>query len=224
MPPETMVITPSGAEHYTLSEFEFEPVPERRYVVFDLEATGADGETDSVTQFGAVAVYDDGPSNNERFTSLVRPWKPIPPEIERLTGITNTAVAGAEAFPAVWGRFQEFCGDAVLVTQCGYEFDFPVLDRECARSGVAPSTNIRLDTKALYALLHPDLEVNPSTNFLSERYGIDRKLFRPHNALGDAMLIARIFCRVRDDMREQGKTRLATEKPVRIHRFILPPL
>lgn len=219
-----MKIEPINAESYRLTVFEFRPISGRRYVVFDVEATGPDCETDCVTQIGAVAVYDDGPSDRESFSCLVRPRKQIPAKIEALTGVTNALVASAPSFATVWPAFLAFCGESALVTQCGYEFDFPLLDRECARSAVPPLVGPRVDTKAIFALRHRDRFDTFSTNLLSEHYGVDRSLFKRHDALGDAKLIARFFHAMLRESQHLNENAWSLEEPICIKRFVLPPL
>jgi DNA polymerase III epsilon subunit family exonuclease len=217
-----MNVTFQNADCYELRDFRFSGWAGLEYVVFDLEATGPVVEADSVTQIGAVRLYGDG-TDGAVFESFVRPWKPIPPKIEGLTGITNARVATAPEFAAVWNDFRTFCGDAVLVTQCGYEFDFPLLDRVCDRAGLKRLANVRLDTKAIFALLHPDRAETFSTDFLSDYYGIDHGGFKRHDALGDARLIARIFRAELEEAKSMGTDALETER-IRIKRFVLPPL
>jgi DNA polymerase III epsilon subunit-like protein len=219
-----MNITFTGSDNYTLSDFVFEGLRGRRYVVFDVEATGPDENVESVTQIGAVAVYDDGPRDTESFVTLVKPWKTIPEKIERLTGVTNERVAEAADVAQIWPAFVAFCGDSPLVTQCGYEFDFPILDRERSRIGIPPLTNDRLDTKAIFALLHPKRAETFSTNFLAEHFGIDRSPFQRHDALGDARLISRIFHALLAEAHARGIDHLATPSPKMIRRFVLTPL
>lgn len=217
-------ITLVDAESYSLSEFAFLGLWGRRYVVFDVESTGAEFSTDSITQIGAVAVYEEGPRDSESFVRLVRPWKPIPEKIERLTGVTNEQVSVASNFASIWTEFVAFCGDAVLVTQCGYEFDFPIIDAECDRLGLARLSGVRLDTKAVFALMHSDRSEIFSTNFLSDYYGVDRSLFKRHDALGDAMLISRIFHAQLQEARIRGLDGFIARSPITIRRFVLPPI
>lgn len=212
------------SEHYELSGFDFAGFSRRRFVVFDVESTGIDHRSESITQIGAVAVYDTGPSDSEIFKSLVRPRKPIPPKIMKLTGISNLQVASARDFQAVWPEFISFCKDSVLVTQCGYEFDFPIVEEECARAGLPLPGNERLDTKVLFALLHPERTENFSTNFLADYYRIDRTQFQRHDALGDAKLISRIFLGELQELRARGVDSLRADSAIRIKRFVLPPL
>lgn len=217
-----MKITFPCADYYELRDFQFQGLSGHNFVVFDLEATGPEPATDSVSQVGAVKL-DDAEQGDAAFESLVRPWKPIPQKIEELTGVTNAQVLTASDFAEAFARFRAFCGDAVLVTQCGYEYDFPLLDRECDRAGLRRLANARLDTKAIFALLHPQRSETFSTNFLSDYYGIDRTAFQRHDALGDARMIARIFYAELEEANSMGIDALATDG-LKIKRFVLPPL
>jgi len=212
------------SEHYQISGFSFGPLTGRRFVVFDFESTGPIYSEDSITQIGAVAVYDDGPRDQESFCSLVRPWKAIPPKIEELTGVTNELVASAPNFGKIYPEFAAFCGDSALVTQAGYEFDFLIADVECDRAGYPSLTNLRLDTKVIFALLHPERSENFSTNFLSEYYRVDRTPFKRHDALGDALLISRVFHALLEEARSDKRRSLEATAPLQVRRFVLPPL
>lgn len=218
-----MRITFLTPDVYRLEEFAFRGFTQHRFVVFDVEATGPDPDADSVTQLGAVCLDHRQPLERSTFMTLVRPWQPIPPKIEALTGVTQARVAGAPGFAEAWSRFHAFCSGAVLVTQCGYEYDYPLLDRECDRAGLPKLGGERLDTKALFALLHPTRQEVFSTDFLCAYYGIDRTAFKRHDALGDANLIARIFLAEVAEMRSSGIDSVQTDG-IAIKRFSLPPL
>ena len=61
------------------------------FIVADLETTGLSAETDEVLEFAAVQVTPDGGIVGE-FSTLVRVSRQVPPEITRLTGITQDAI------------------------------------------------------------------------------------------------------------------------------------
>ena len=65
-------------------------------IVFDLETTGLDLVNDRVIQISYIKVSPDG--SEERGNLFVNPQKPIPAEVEQLTGITNEQVAQAPTF------------------------------------------------------------------------------------------------------------------------------
>lgn len=219
-----MRISYLNSDIYAWGDMSFLGLTKKRYVVFDLEATGADWRTDSITQIGAVVVCDSGPVDHQSFMSVVRPWKPIPEKIEKITGVTNTMIATAPDFATAYTNFRQFCAGSVLVTQCGYEFDFPLLEKECVRVGLPMMSNPRLDTKALFAYLHRDRKETFSTDFLSDHYGVDRSLFKRHDALGDALIIARIFHAEIAEARTMNVDSVVVTDPIKIRRFVLPPL
>lgn len=61
------------------------------FIVADLETTGLNADTDEVIEFAGVQVTPDGVIAGE-FSTLVRPARPVPAEITRLTGITQDAI------------------------------------------------------------------------------------------------------------------------------------
>ncbi len=75
-----------------------EGVPTRRGIIVDVETTGLDPATDEVLEFAMLA-FDysiDGASVSAvaSFGQLQDPGRPIPPEVTKLTGITDEMVVG----------------------------------------------------------------------------------------------------------------------------------
>jgi DNA polymerase III epsilon subunit-like protein len=209
---------------YEISGLIVERLHEREYCVFDLEATGPDPDRDHVTQIGAVRPDAEGAPGNPTFLSLVRPPIPIPEPIERLTGIRNEDVADAPSFPEAYRPFRAYAGDRTLVTQCGYEYDGPLLARECGRHGLDPPAGSLLDVKALFTYAFPEIDVIPSTDFLIRFFGVDDRDLPRHDALGDALLIARIFGRLLAACRERGIADVRITEPLRVKKMRLRPL
>ncbi|MGG4345800.1 3'-5' exonuclease [Paenibacillus lautus] len=118
---------------YGVSGLAVSDILKQRYCVFDFEATGINHDTEHIIQIGAVIIENGRILETSTFTSYVRPVKPIPEAIERLTGIYNAYVERAPRFNEVYSGFIEFIKDSVLVTHAGYEFDMPLLRNECKR-------------------------------------------------------------------------------------------
>lgn len=213
----------SDAE-YEISGLIVERLHERRFCVFDLEATGPDATRGHITQIGAVRMGGNGGPEPRTFATLVRPPIPIPEPIERLTGIRNEDAAHAPLFPEAYRSFRVYAADRVLVTQAGYEFDGPLLRRECGLHGLDPPEQLLLDTKVLFAYAFPEIDEIPSTNFLIRFFGIEAGDLPRHDALGDALLIGRILSRLLDAYREKGIADIRITEPLRVKKMRLEPL
>ncbi len=68
----------------------------RPLAFLDLETTGANPLIDRITEIGLITVSAEG--TVEEWSSLVNPETPIPPFIEKLTGISNDMVADQPTF------------------------------------------------------------------------------------------------------------------------------
>ena len=216
--------TDEKADAYSWGNFFLTDLHRRAYWVFDLEATGIDHGCERVIQVGGVAVEQGRVISGSAFASFVRPDRPIPDLIQRLTGVRQEDVDRAPAFPAVLRQFLGRCLGRTLVAQCGYEFDYPLLEAECQRHALSLPETPRIDTKAVFAYLHPEAEATFSTNYLADYYGIDRDEFKRHDALGDALLIAQVWCAELEEARRIGVETIHVAEPIRVRRFVLPPL
>lgn len=74
---------------------------------------GATPAPDGITEIGAVRV--EGGRLTRSFVTFVNPGRPIPPFVQRLTGITDEMVAAAPPIEVALRGFLEFAGDEVLV-------------------------------------------------------------------------------------------------------------
>ena len=73
------------------------------FVVFDIETTGFSPTNNRIIEIGAVKVCSG--KIVDRFSTFVDPLVPIPFEIEKLTGITDDMVMGAEQIDVVLPQF-----------------------------------------------------------------------------------------------------------------------
>lgn len=160
-----------------------------RYAFIDLETTGGNPVRDHITEVGIVLV-DDG-AIVDQWASLVRPGVPIPPEIQRLTGITNAMVADAPPFDAIADTIVARLKKRTLVAH-NARFDYGFLRaefRRCGRSFRSPL----LCTVRLSRRLFPE-HARHGLDALIERHALTDE--QRHRALGDARLIARFFLEV----------------------------
>ena len=160
---------------------------ERAYVALDLETTGLDPARDRITEVGALRFDAEG-RELAAWERLVDPGVPIPPEIRRMTGITDADVRGRPAFAEVADELAAFVGDAPIVGQnVGFDLGF------LAAAGVEPR-GPTLDTLRFSRLLLPTVRQRNLTA-LAEELGI--KAAVAHRALADARTTAAVFTALR---------------------------
>ncbi len=167
----------------------------RSFVAFDLETTGLSPESDNITEIGAVRVVDGVVAEEKRFCfqELVFPHeKPIPPQVEALTGITNAMVANARTIREVYPAFADFVGRDILVGYNCFHFDCKFLTRAARMCGM-DLRNVCFDLLPWSKSLVDELHLSPSggLNALSR----DLHIVNPqaHRALADALTTARAY-------------------------------
>ena len=157
----------------------------RDFTAIDLETTDKDVDRAELVELAAVRVRHGRAV--EEFHTLVKPRVPITSGALGTHGISESDVASAPHFEAMWPRFREFCGSDVLVAHNGYMFDFPILRRMAAKlpRGTDFST---YDTLPLARTLHA---TSRRLEHLAKRYGI--LAGRSHRALDDCRTLAKLF-------------------------------
>src|SRR5512146_2425053 len=85
----------------------------RTYIALDLETTGLSPERDAIIEVGAVKFRDGEPT--DRFGTLVNPGRPIPYEVQQLTGICDADVVGKPRFMDIAGQLMRFVGPLPVV-------------------------------------------------------------------------------------------------------------
>ncbi len=154
----------------------------RTYVALDLETTGLSSERDAIIEVGAVKVRDG--EAVEEFHTLVNPGRPIPYEIQQLTGIGEADVLGKPRFSEVAGQVTRFIGQHPVVAH-NASFDLGFLRAQ----GLA-TENVGLDTWELSSILLPN-QSSYSLGALTRYFGIT--LDNHHRALDDARAAGRLF-------------------------------
>lgn len=150
--------------------------------VIDLETTGANPVADRITEIGILRI--DHGELTETWSSLVNPSVPIPPTIQRFTGITQSMVSDAPLFEALADRLRGLLEGAVFVAH-NARFDYGFVRNAFRRLGQDFDAEV-LCTVKLSRALYPDLP----------RHGLDALIARHalhcsarHRALGDAEVV-----------------------------------
>ncbi len=159
-------------------------------VVVDLETTGQRQDQGGITEIGAVRLQ--GRREVGRFETLVDPGRPIPPYVVRLTGISDSMVAGAPRIEEVLPAFLEFAEGAVLVAH-NAAFDVALLDRESRRILGRPLGAPSLCTLKLARRLMPELS-RASLDALASHFTLAKA--SRHRALADAELTVAVLFRM----------------------------
>jgi DNA polymerase-3 subunit epsilon len=206
-------------EYYRIGEAYISDIFGRNYCVFDIEGTGLDYTEDQVTQIGAIKIVK-GEIVDIPFSEYVHPQKAIPNSIEKFTGITNQMVENAPEFDAVYKRFEQYASGCILVAQCGYEYDYWMLNEMCKKYGMRRKEMPELDTKILFKAIHPDVQTKISTDYLVIYYEVMTEDVMRHNALGNSIIIARVLQGILRECKAMDIFCLSIEKSMKILKYI----
>lgn len=146
------------------------------FIAFDLETTGLDAGSDEIIEIG-IARFRDG-KMVDQFQSLVKPSKPIPPEITQLTGIDQDDVDGQPRIDELLTDVARVMGDLPLVAH-NVQFDVGFLGRH-----IPLDANPVIDTVELASIMLP---AAPRYNLGSLAAQMGIKLERAHRAFDDAL-------------------------------------
>ena len=166
-------------------------------IVFDLETTGLSPLTCKITEIGAVKVKNG--EILETFNTFVDPEGHIPEEITDLTGISDEMVKGAPSQEEAVRAFLAFAGDRLLIAH-NAAFDTGFIRAACERYGIA-FPNAYLDTVALSRHVNPELKKH-KLDTLAAYFKLGE--FNHHRASDDAAMLAEIFFKMVEKLREEG--------------------
>ncbi|MCM1150086.1 MAG: PolC-type DNA polymerase III [Butyricicoccus sp.] len=175
---------------------------EGEFVAFDIETTGLDARHDRITEIGAVIFR--GGETGETFNTFANPEMPIPPEIVRLTGITDADVADAPGEAEAVRAFLEFAGGRPIIAH-NADFDVGFISEAAKRNGIEFEP-VYLDTLVLAQTLLPHLKRH-KLDIVSDFLGLPE--FNHHRASDDAMVVARMMDKFIPMLRERGAERLS---------------
>lgn len=162
-------------------------------IFYDTETTGTQVDKDRVVE---IAAYN--PQTKANFVAYINPQIPIPEEAAKIHGITDDLVAEADIFPKVYQQFVDFCGsDSVLVAHNNDAFDYPLLNKECVRHSITPTTFPSIDSLKWAKKYRPDLPKH-NLQYLRQVYGFSEN--RAHRALDDVIILEQVFSSMTDDL------------------------
>jgi DNA polymerase III epsilon subunit len=164
----------------------------RKLIAIDLETTGLYPEKgDMIIEIGAVPIRDGSVLMEECFETFVDPLVPVPPNITRITGITDDMVLGAPSLKEALMRFLSYIENSPLVAH-NAPFDIGFLDHCLYKLGLSPIRNEVIDTLVLSKLVYGP-QPRHNMDALLARLGIPYDRRKRHRSTMDAYLTARAY-------------------------------
>ena len=161
----------------------------KTFVVFDLETTGLNADSDEIIEFGAVKIKDG--KVTETFSCFVKPKNSIPTEATAINGITNDMVSDAYGINQVLPDFHLFCKDAILVAY-NIPFDYGFINFAAKTMGLQ-FDNEQLDVLLIAKDRLPGLK-NYKLATVCASVGVS--LIGAHRAVNDAAATAELFIKI----------------------------
>ena len=160
------------------------------FVAFDTETTGLKPDENRVVEIGAVKFDTHGVIS--RFSVLINPECPMPPEAGAVNNITDEMLKGKPLFKEVAVDFLKFIQDTILVAH-NAPFDIAFINAELKRCGIGKLTNKVVDTLVFTREVFPRLD-SYKLQELAKRF--DVVAFSAHRAEDDARVCMEVFDRV----------------------------
>ena len=162
-----------------------------REIVLDTETTGLDPDAGHrVIEIGCVELVDHFPTGRS-FQRYLNPERDMPPDAQRIHGITGEFLSDKPFFHQVAEEFLEFIGDAPLVIH-NASFDLKFLNAELKRvTRKTLDIGRAIDTVDMARNRFPGARV--SLDELCKRFSIDLSGRSLHGALLDAELTAQVY-------------------------------
>lgn len=166
------------------------PLHEAEFVVLDIETTGFSPIGDDIIEVGAVR-FKNG-QTGESFQRFIRPSKPIPPEVQKLTNISPDMVADAPLPAVALREFFDFIGDSIIVAH-NAQFDYSFLRYHRMKHLREEFNNPVLDTLILGRSLMPHMKSHSLSALTKE---LQVGLVDHHRADADARTAATVMARL----------------------------
>ena len=166
-----------------------------REIVLDTETTGLDPDSGHrVVEIGCVELVNHVRTGNY-FHSYLNPERAMPPEAEKVHGLSETFLKDKPLFRSIASSFLEFIADAPLIIH-NAAFDLKFLNAELNTLGLSLLDPKRaIDTVLLARQKFPGQPAN--LDALCRRFAIDLAARTKHGALLDAELLAEVYLELR---------------------------
>lgn len=181
------------------------PIDNAVFTVIDLETTGLSAKKNAITEITAIRFTVKGEVG--KYSTLVQPTEPIPPEVESLTGISNEMVQGAPALVMALSELCRFVGTSPIIVGHNVPFDIGFLREKLEQTGLSNFMDRFVVNKALCTrvLAKKALPGLPSYEgiVVATQCGVYNP--NPHRAESDVRMSAGILFALIKRLREEGQ-------------------
>lgn len=148
---------------------------------FDLETTGINITNDRIVEISVLKVHPNG--KEERHTWLVNPTIPIPPEVTKVHGISDTDVADKPTFKELAKEIYNLIKDSDLGGFNSNRFDIPLLAEEMLRAEVDfdMKNRVAIDVQNIFH------KMEQRTLSAAYKFYCDKSLENAHSAEADTV-------------------------------------
>lgn len=171
--------------------FSYSQYYNEEFVAIDVETTGLHPEYSEICEVGAVITKNG--LIREQFQSLIRPIKPMPPEVTAIHGITDEMCESALSHSAVLSKLRDFIGKRRLLIH-NAPFDLSFLKVAFKKTLNINFNNEYIDTLQMSRQFFP-FKSHSLTSLITD-LGIE--VPQHHRALSDAIACATIFWRLQE--------------------------
>lgn len=168
-----------------------------RILVFDTETTGLvlhpsskDSVQPRIIEWGGCLVDETGAIIDE-LNLLINPGCALPPEITKITGITEEDLADKPSFREVAEQIQWFFANAELLIAHNLPFDHAMMDLELARNGLADEWQWPRRNLCTVQEHAEEWGRRPKLTELYEFY-LGEKLAQTHRAIDDVHALVKV--------------------------------
>ncbi len=168
---------------------------ETEFTVFDIETSGLDPIKDDVLEIAGLKMR--GPEEIERFETLIRPTKAIPPEVEKIHGLNEffLLVNGKDGREAI-NEFLKFSKNSIMVGHNIIGFDWLFIQNQSKKYSFGLPQNNLIDT----LLLSRKILNLPQYNLtaVARHFGFENR--NAHRAMPDVEVNAQVFIKLMEKM------------------------
>ena len=157
------------------------------FVAVDIETTGLDPKKDKIAEIGAVKFDKRGLI--ARFSTLINPGIPMPPEAGKVNNITDEMLKDMPRIDEVLPDFIAFVRNHILLAH-NTPFDFGFINES-----LGPLSHLRNSTVDTLVLSRAVFPGKPSYSLQNLAAGLGIKSNTAHRAQDDAALCMEIFIR-----------------------------